>query len=143
MTFEELVKFYFDRLHATQELLGVYPTVLLGLVAFWGGINRTPKSIIAAVFVSASFVSFAVANDLALERAQGAQDKVQQIIVQYADTPGGRLAVNEALRTVVNPTSVSPLWSVRWFHACGDAGVLIAVWWLTLYPARIDTARHP
>lgn len=103
MTFEELVKFYFDRLHATQELWGVYLTVLLGLVAFWGGINRTRKSIIAAVFVSAGFVSFAVANDLALEQAQEAQDKVQQIIVQYADTPGGRLAANEALRTVVDP----------------------------------------
>ncbi|ADV80884.1 hypothetical protein [Terriglobus saanensis] len=143
MTFEELVKFYFDRLHATQELWGAYLTVLLGLVAFWGGIKHTPKSIIAALFVSSGFISFAVVNDLALERAQTAQNKVQQVIVQYADTPASKLAVNEVLRSVVNPTPVSTLWSVRWFHAFGDTGVLIAIWWLTLYPPRVSTAHHP
>jgi hypothetical protein len=125
---KDLVSLYFERGNAMETLWGLYITIALGMLAFFGAATASVKRYFLAVVLSLGFAGFALVNEDALHDVTWARSMIQQIILQKSVATAEERSLQDMVRAIP-PSSVS---EVRIFHFTVDAGVLIAIWGMTL-----------
>lgn len=124
--FNELVTMYFERFNAMQTLWGIYITIALGLLAFFGTASR-PRKTFLAVVMSIGFAAFAVVNVMALSYVVETRTQLYGIIQSYpAAGAKDEAAVMDQVKATVTP--MYPVWGLILFHAVADCGVLASFW---------------
>ena len=123
MTLTELLTMYFDRSNAFETLWSFYLTVVLALLAFSGGGQKT--TIEVAVFLTIAFLVFAAASLKALIVVTRQRCKLQTLIgAAAASAPDGK-----AIAETSDPSTVR---AVVDFHLLGDAITMAGIWWFAL-----------
>lgn len=132
MSAKDVLAMLFERGNAMQSFWGFYITIALGLMAFFGSAQRSRR---LAALVSIIFLAFAAVN------LSGIYDIARQRVVFFdllatsgssSETIGTSslpLQTRQALLTASEPPNPT---GVVAFHIMADAGVLGAVWLLTL-----------
>jgi hypothetical protein len=128
MELKELVAMYFERGNAMQTLWGLYITIVLGLVAFFGAAPVSVKKLSVAGILSLGFIGFAVVNEDAIHDITRTRCMTQTIILNYQAKTQEDRALVEMVKTINPP----PVLGTRIFHFTADFFVLAAVWVLTL-----------
>jgi hypothetical protein len=148
MKFSELVTLYFERFNAEQTLWGIYITIALGILAFFGTLRPSKKATTVALLFSVGFVAFAFVNAMALGYVVNVRAKIYCVVQHYhAHDSSEDQAVIEKVKPTV--TELYSIWMLVIFHASCDLMVLAAIWRLAQHsqekePQTLDEqVAHP
>lgn len=133
---KDLVSLYFERGNAMQTLWGLYITITLGLLAFFGAAKVSAKRYVLAAILSIGFAGFAAVNQDALHDVTCARNAIRKIILDKEATTTEDKALQYLVSKIAPPTSTQ----VRVFHIAADVSVLIALWTITLLKQREPAA---
>lgn len=133
---KDLVSLYFERGNAMQTLWGLYITITLGLLAFFGAAKVSAKRYVLATILSIGFAGFAAVNQDALHDVTCARNAIRKIILDKEATTTEDKALQYLVTEIAPPTSTQ----VRVFHIAADVSVLIALWTITLLKQREPAA---
>jgi hypothetical protein len=131
MAFKDLVALSFERLNATQTYWGFYITIVLGLLAVFGTVRKSRAKRNLAAILSAGYLCFALVNLGGIIGATATRKAVYSLLMtsNYAE---GQAVDQAQFRSLQSELKPSPVWAFTLVHSIGDAGVLCAIWVLTL-----------
>ena len=128
MKLQELISLYFERTNAMQTLWGIYITIVLALLAFYGS-KDTSAGIGRSVLITMAFVGFAVVNLDALKDVTTTRNRTRDLIVNDKASDHLNDDLRRVLPEIITPPSVL---SVMVFHIAGDLMVVGWIWGMTL-----------
>jgi hypothetical protein len=146
MTLQQTLAMLLERGNAMQSFWGFYISITLGLLAFFGSLQRPIR---LAVLVSIAFIAFATVNASGMLDIAEQREALWNQIAQFNGSmkpDGSALSEGElaaALADVVKPPASK---GIRVFHVCSDIAVLLAIWFLTLRrkdAAKLTTVNGP
>jgi hypothetical protein len=125
----DVLKALFERGNAMQTYWSFYISLSLAVLAFFGSAQRSKQ---IAVIMTVAFLAFASVNCKSLWDRANERHELHRLI-----TSGESGKLKPTWNSLVATSNPPDPWGVLLFHAGADAGVLAAIWLLTLRPREV------
>jgi hypothetical protein len=138
MSLHDIIAQLLERGNAMQTFWGFYITVSLGLIVFFGNAKRSSRLPYLAGLVSLAFVAFAYVNWDGMTDVVKQRNVLWGLLDGYVTATGDpTIQANAAIATKIKSVAKPPTpEEVKWFHFGSDVAVLLAIWFLTLWPIK-------
>lgn len=142
MGVKDVIAQLLERGMAMQTFWGFYITVSLGLIVFFGNAKRSSRLPYLAGLVSLAFVAFAWVNCSGMIAISAQRNFLYGLlgsVIGVVGNPSPTAFEIEVARGFIALAEPDAPEKVKWFHIGCDVAVLVAIWFLTLWPVKEAT----